>query len=177
MSQRVEAGYQVFVRDGGEEVGAVREVRPAGRPEIVIYFENYGEQLVPVTAVRSVHDAMLNPPFGESVPGMAKIVEFHRKNHPSDVHDTNYVRGWSYVMVWSEGLRRADQAKALIGEGIKAALETLKDFDVGGLAAPVTYTAADHRPTTKVSLYQIQGGKIVKLGDQEQPRKKEWLGL
>jgi hypothetical protein len=56
MSQRVEAGYQVFVRDGGEEVGAVREVRPAGRPEIVIYFENYGEQLVPVTAVRSVHD-------------------------------------------------------------------------------------------------------------------------
>jgi branched-chain amino acid transport system substrate-binding protein len=139
----------------------------------------FGENLIAVArdAAEGVVAAMLNPPFGESVPGMAKIVEFHRKNHPSDVHDTNYVRGWSYVMVWSEGLRRADQAKALTGEGIKAALETLKDFDVGGLAAPVTYTAADHRPTTKVSLYQIQGGKIVKLGDQEQPRKKEWLGL
>ena len=139
----------------------------------------FGENLIAVArdAAEGVVAAMLNPPFGENVPGMAKVVEFHKKNHPGDNHDTNYVRGWSYVMVWSEGLKRADKAKALSGEGIKAALETLKDFDLGGLAAPVTYTATDHRPTTKVSLYQIQGGKIVKLADQEQPRKQEWLGL
>jgi branched-chain amino acid transport system substrate-binding protein len=139
----------------------------------------FGENLIAVArdAADGVVAAMLNPPFGEGVPGMAKVVEFHKKNHPGDKHDTNYVRGWSYVMVWSEGLKRADKARALTGEGIKAALETLKDFDVGGLAAPVTYSSADHRPTTKVSLYQIQGGKIVKLGDQEQPRKQEWLGL
>jgi hypothetical protein len=56
MAQRVEAGYQVFTEGGGEEIGAVREVRPAGRPEIVIYLENHGEQLVPLAAVRSVHD-------------------------------------------------------------------------------------------------------------------------
>ena len=56
MAQRVEAGYQVFTEDGGEEVGAVREVQPAGRAEIVVYVENYGELLVPMTAVRSVHD-------------------------------------------------------------------------------------------------------------------------
>ena len=56
MAQRVEAGYQVFTEDGGEEVGAVREVQPAGRAEIVVYVENYGELLVPMAAVRSVHD-------------------------------------------------------------------------------------------------------------------------
>jgi len=56
MAQRVEEGYQVFTEDGGEEIGAVREVRPVGRPEIVIYVENYGELLVSMTAVRSVHD-------------------------------------------------------------------------------------------------------------------------
>jgi branched-chain amino acid transport system substrate-binding protein len=120
---------------------------------------------------------MLNPPFGEGVPGMQKVVDFHKKNHPGDTHDTNYVRGWSYVMVWAEGLKRADKAIALTGEGIRAALETLKDLDLGGLAAPVTYTADDHRGSTKVSLYQVQNGKLVRLSDVEQPRKKEWLGL
>jgi branched-chain amino acid transport system substrate-binding protein len=138
-----------------------------------------GENLIAVAreAAEGVVGAMLNPPFGEAVPGMQKLVEFHKKNHPNDTHDTNYVRGWSYVMVWTEGLKRADKAGALTGEGIKTALETLKDFDVGGLASPVTYTAADHRPTTKVSLYQVQGGKLVKLGEQDEPRKTEWLGL
>ena len=57
-----------------------------------------------------------------------------------------YVRGWSYVMVWSEALKRADKAGQLNGPGVKAALETLKDFDLGGLSQPVTYTPTDHRP-------------------------------
>ncbi len=138
-----------------------------------------GENLIAVAreAAEGVVGAMLNPPFGENVPGMAKLTEFHQKNHPADKHDTNYVRGWSYVMVWSEGLKRADKAGQLTGEGIKVALETLKDFDLGGLAAPVTYTPQDHRSATTVDLYQVQGGKLVKLKQVEQQRKQEWLGL
>jgi branched-chain amino acid transport system substrate-binding protein len=138
-----------------------------------------GENLIAVArdAAEGVVGAMLNPPFGENVPGMAKVVEFHKKNHPSDTHDTNYVRGWSYAMVWAEGLRRADKAGKLTGEGIKAAIETLKDFDLGGLAAPVTYTSQDHRSSTAVDLYQVQGGKLVRLKEVDQPRKTEWLGI
>jgi branched-chain amino acid transport system substrate-binding protein len=138
-----------------------------------------GENLIAVgkDAAEGVVGAMLNPPFGENVPGMAKVMEFHQKNHPADKHDTNYVRGWSYAMVWSEGLKRADKNGQLTGEGIKAAMETLKDFEVGGLAAPVTYTPQDHRSTTNVDLYQVQGGKLVRLKQVEQPRKGEWLGL
>ena len=56
MAQRVEEGFQVFTEDGGDEVGAVREVRPAGRAEMVVYVENYGEVLVPMAAVHAVHD-------------------------------------------------------------------------------------------------------------------------
>jgi len=51
----IEIGYQVFVRDGGEEVGAVREVAPGGRPEIVINVENAGDFIVALDAVKSVH--------------------------------------------------------------------------------------------------------------------------
>lgn len=59
MSERklplIEIGFQVFVRDGGEECGAVREVAPGGRPVIVVYVENAGDFIVPLTAVRAVH--------------------------------------------------------------------------------------------------------------------------
>jgi branched-chain amino acid transport system substrate-binding protein len=138
-----------------------------------------GENLIAVAkdASEGTVGAMLNPPFGENVPGMAKVVEFHKKNHPNDTHDTNYVRGWAYVMVWAEALKRADTAGKLNGEGIKAAVETLKDFDLQGLAAPVTYTPTDHRPTTKVHLYQVQRGKLVRIAEYDLGRKPEWIGL
>ena len=42
MQEAIEIGSQTFVSDGGEEFGAVREVSPNGRPELVIYVENAG---------------------------------------------------------------------------------------------------------------------------------------
>ena len=51
----IEIGYQAFTHDGGEEFGAVRDVLPDGRPELIVYIENSGEYTVPLTAVRAVH--------------------------------------------------------------------------------------------------------------------------
>jgi branched-chain amino acid transport system substrate-binding protein len=116
-------------------------------------------------------------PYGENVPGMKALLDFHKANHPNDTHDAMYVRGWTSVQVWAEALRRADKAGKLTGEGVKMAAETLKDFDVGGLTSPVTYTATDHRPSTKTPVYQVKGGKLVKIAEYEMPRKPEWLGL
>ena len=55
MRENIEAGYQTFVSDGGEEFGAVRQVAPHGRPELVIYVENAGDFAVPFDAVEAVH--------------------------------------------------------------------------------------------------------------------------
>jgi hypothetical protein len=52
----IEEGFQVFANEGGEEFGAVRDVAPDGRPEIVIYIENSGAFTVPLSAVTGVHD-------------------------------------------------------------------------------------------------------------------------
>ena len=133
--------------------------------------------LVAKEAAEGVTGVMPHVPFGENVPGMKRLMDFHQKNHPQDTHDALYVRGWSYVLVWTEALKRADKAKALTGEGVKAALETFKDFDLGGLTEAVTYTSTDHRPSTKTPIYQIKGGKLTKVREVEMPRKPEWLGL
>jgi hypothetical protein len=66
MHNPIEAGYQAFASDGGEEFGAVRAVRPQGRPELVLYVENAGEFVVPIDAVDSVH-------FGKVILNCAKL--------------------------------------------------------------------------------------------------------
>jgi ABC-type branched-subunit amino acid transport system permease subunit/ABC-type branched-subunit amino acid transport system substrate-binding protein len=128
-------------------------------------------------AAEGVTGVMPDVPFGENVPGMARLTAFHQKNHPDDTHDALYVRGWTYVLVWSEALKRADSKGALTGEAVKAALETMTDFDLGGLTNKVTYSATDHRPMTKTPIYMVKGGKLVKVAEYDMPRKPEWLGL
>jgi branched-chain amino acid transport system substrate-binding protein len=145
------------------------------------FLNNYGmtEQLPDLAkdAAEGVYGMVTTTPYGANVPGMKKLVDWHKKNHPNDNHNLVYVRGWTYALVWAEGLKIADKNKQLTGEGLKKALETLKNFDLGGLVQPVTYTAADHRSSTRSAVYVVKGGKLVKVEEFEVPRKKEWLGL
>jgi branched-chain amino acid transport system substrate-binding protein len=145
------------------------------------FLGNYGMTealpLLAKDAAEGVYGMATHAPYGANVKGM-KIITDWNKQHPSkDQRDTAYVRGWAYGLTWAEGLKIADKKKQLTGEGVKNALETMRNFDTGGLVPPITYTADDHRPTTKTTIYVIKGGKMTKVEDQETPRKKEWLGL
>ena len=120
---------------------------------------------------------MPHVPYGTAVPGMKDLMAAHDKVRPTEKGNAMYVRGWTYVMVWSEVLKRADKAGQLDGPGIKAASETLKDFSTGGLSQPVTYTPPDHRATLTSEIFQVQGGKLVKIAEYTLPRTPEWLGL
>ena len=53
MSELIETGYMVFLAEGKEGIGAVRETAP---DHILVYVENSGEFRVPRSAVRRVHD-------------------------------------------------------------------------------------------------------------------------
>ena len=55
MREAIEVGYQTFTSDGELAFGAVREVAPHGRPELVVYVENAGDFVVPLSAVEAVH--------------------------------------------------------------------------------------------------------------------------
>jgi len=54
--EAIQEDFQVYVHDGDVAFGAVRQVEPDGRPEIVVYVENAGDFTVPFSAVREVHD-------------------------------------------------------------------------------------------------------------------------
>lgn len=63
MSIEIAEDAAVFLKDGGDPVGAVRHVRAAGRDEVIIFVENAGEFRVPLSAVHEVHfgKVMLDP--------------------------------------------------------------------------------------------------------------------
>lgn len=52
----VEVGYQVYLQEGGEEIGAVRAVAP---DHVIVYVEGAGDFVVPGPAVQSAHDGKL----------------------------------------------------------------------------------------------------------------------
>lgn len=52
MQDRIKVGYQAFAADGGEEFGAVRAV---DRDGVVVWIENTGDVMLPITAVKDVH--------------------------------------------------------------------------------------------------------------------------
>ena len=115
--------------------------------------------------------------FGDDVPGMKVPMEMHKKNHPNDTHIEPYIQNWVSMMVMWEALKRADKKNALNADGVKAALETLKDFDTGGLSAPITFTPTDHRPNTALRIMTVnKDGKIVLVKQVAVERKAEWLG-
>jgi len=54
--ETIQEDFEVYVHDGEVAFGAVRQVSPDGRQEIVVYVENGGDFTVPLSAVRDVHD-------------------------------------------------------------------------------------------------------------------------
>ena len=53
MSFQVQVGDQLFLEEGGEEIGAVRKVNP---DHLVVYVEAAGDFVVPGPWVRAAHD-------------------------------------------------------------------------------------------------------------------------
>lgn len=55
MRDKIQEGFEVFLSDHDKAFGAVRQVAPQGRQEIVVYVENAGDFYISMDAVEGVH--------------------------------------------------------------------------------------------------------------------------
>jgi len=110
--------------------------------------------------------------YGQDVPGMAAI----EKMTGGTPKMTHYIRGFASMLVMAEGLKIAAAKGELTGPAIKAALETLRDFDPMGLTPPISFFPNDHRPNMAVFIYKVEDGKMVEVARESLERKAEWLG-
>ena len=89
---------------------------------------------------------------------------------------SHYLRGFASMLVMAEGMKMAAAKGQLDGPGIKAALETVRDYDPMGLTPPISYFPADHRPTMSVFIYRVEDGRLVKVASPSLERRADWLG-
>ncbi len=128
-------------------------------------------------------------------PWKSKVVEYCQKVSPGVPLDARLIRtvqGWLKVTIMVEGLKAmaADGKLDLRPEALASTRALVKDYLEK--ASPITaaenlgvparvYTPTDHRPTPKVLIAQIEGGKIVNRGLVDMKARypdlwPKWLG-
>ncbi len=132
--------------------------------------------------------------YGEPAAGRAKMFDALRRFHNKEPNFTwgttdtpftaPYVRGWLNVMLLRRGLEvivdnwaTYSRLGGFSGPSVRSALETIKDWDPEGLAAPVTLARDDHRPSTTTRIVTVKNGRITILTTVTVERRKDWLGF
>jgi branched-chain amino acid transport system substrate-binding protein len=109
----------------------------------------------------------------DDTPGMKRVRDLAKKNDrdPAKMLTSLYTMGVAVGAVYAEGMKRA--GKDLTPESFKKGLETLKDFDTGGIVPPVTYTPTSHAPTRVSRLYKAdpEKGVMMPITDWRTPKE------
>jgi len=152
--------------------------------------DNWGfDEKLPKLAREAAEGAMGATPcafYGQPTLNMDIVVASAKKYSPGVPQGerlNHTVQAWGDALVLWEAMKRADKAGDLNGQGImKKGFETLRNFEIGLGASPVTFTPTDHRPTTSCLVQEWKGGKFQEVErvdlKQRWPDKweKEWLG-
>ena len=105
-------------------------------------------------------------PPSVDVPGDDNVRKYaESKGQSLDEIGLHYTQGWWTMAVMTEGIERAAKKGDVTGENIKAALETIKDFDTGGVTSPITFTPTDHRGSKALRLFQVKNGGWEQISD------------
>jgi ABC-type branched-subunit amino acid transport system substrate-binding protein len=81
--------------------------------------------------------------WGENVPGMKRMLEAIGRYAPDQSPEPLFVQGWVQAEIVAEILKRAEKMNDLTRPGIINALDSMRDVDLGGLSAPLSY-GKDH---------------------------------
>jgi branched-chain amino acid transport system substrate-binding protein len=109
-------------------------------------------------------------PFGPTsveVPGQEAAIEWLAESDMTLEEATlHYTQGWWTMAVMVEGIRLTlVNGHELTGANVKANLETITEFDTGGITAPITFTSEDHRGNRSLVIYAVEDGVWVEASD------------
>ncbi|MES2483564.1 MAG: ABC transporter substrate-binding protein [Pseudomonadota bacterium] len=97
--------------------------------------------------------------------GKAPMFDKIRALHP-DYQSTAYTQGFLTAMLFTEAAKRTlDAGKPLDGKNLKAALNTLKDFDTGGLIGVPITIKGNSIPVGRVYKADMKAQKMVAASD------------
>ena len=165
------AQYVVFQTVSSPAALALKNAQSLGMNDVTFVCLNWcaDENLVNLAggAAEGAIGAFPFTPPSVDVPGMKDAKDYLSKKGDSlEKKGVHYIQGWWTMATMVEGIRKTMAAgKEVKGENIKAALETLKNFDTGGVTVPITFTPSDHRGSKGLRLFKVENGKWVQMTD------------
>jgi branched-chain amino acid transport system substrate-binding protein len=111
----------------------------------------------------SVH---AHSPWYDKGHGLEEMRKITLKYHPGTekpYRGTIYTHGWLCNSVLVEGLKRA--GRNLDEDALVSALESIKNYDTGGLSGPISYGSSSHKGNNSWKIYKADptGGKYAPL--------------
>lgn len=141
-----------------------KSAKQAGLTKTTLASLNWGTGEKTIELGGTAADGMLGvQPFAflsEDVAGLKEMKDYlQKKGKDPKKTPVNYVQGWLTMKVMAEGVKRVDGD--VTGEKLKAALETLKDFDTGGITDKITFSAKSHRGAFATRIFKADAPKGV----------------
>lgn len=135
-----------------------------------------GEELHSIgEAANNIYSVHAISPWYDRGSGLKKMREVTLKYYPGTekpCRGTVYSLGWTCFAVLLEGLNRT--GKNLNEEALIKALESIKNYDTGGLSGPITYSSTSHKGGDSWKIYKADPAakKYVPLTGWRTPKQQ-----
>ncbi len=118
-------------------------------------------------AAEGVFGALPFTPPTSPVPGHKDPDEWLKSKGSSlEAKGLHYSQGWWTMAVMTEGIRRTiQQGKPVTGENIRSGLESIQNFDTGGVTAPISFSPTSHKGNNALRMFKVENGKWVQVSD------------
>jgi branched-chain amino acid transport system substrate-binding protein len=177
IAQRYRADFVIAHLFGGAPSVSIKEFKRVGYPlrKVLSFVWGAAEANINGAGGFDVAEGYYCEQFagvGEDFPVLAEIRDMYKKQgkpEPKEMKSTVfYNRGVLIAALHVEAIRNALKAKPtgkLIGDDVKKGFEKINNFTLGGLVPPLKITPTDHEGGGLVQIWQVKGGKFVKVTD------------
>jgi branched-chain amino acid transport system substrate-binding protein len=177
IAQRFKADFVIAHLFGGAPSVSIKELKRVGYPlrKVVSFVWGSAEANIEGAggfAVAEGYYVMQFAGVGTDYPVLNEIREMYKKQGkpaPKEMASTVfYNRGVLIGALHVEAIRNAVKAKPdgkITGADVKAGFEKINNFTLGGLVPPLKVTATDHEGGGLVQIWQVKGGKFVKVSE------------
>jgi branched-chain amino acid transport system substrate-binding protein len=177
IAQRYRADFVIAHLFGRSPSVSIKEFKRIGYPlrKIVSFVWGGAEADIEAAggmAVAEGYNAMQFAGVGQDFPVINEIKQMYKKEGkepPKEMASTVfYNRGVVIAALHLEAIRNALKAKPdgkITGEDVKNGFEHIKKFTLGGLVPPLEITPVDHEGGGWVQVWQVRGGKLVRVTD------------
>src|SRR5213083_3618540 len=177
IAQRLRDDFVIAHLFGGAPSVSIKEFKRVGYPlrKVVSFVWGAAEANIDGAggfAVAEGYYAMQFAGVGTDYPVLNEIRDMYKKQGkpaPKEMASTVfYNRGVLLAAVHVEAIRNALKAKPdgkITGEDAKKGFEKINNFTLGGLVPPLKITPQDHEGGGLIQIWQVKGGKFVKITD------------